>query len=138
MKYCIVDPVAFTVKTVECGTAHQAYKMAGLDPMRVDHGTVFVADDGSGIAIVVFEFGLFVPPEEGHYFSIGERLYVGGAVLYAYDGQGETIDIPQVPPVMFYKSHAEVERAIHRGEIIRPVMAVNNKVIWQWPEKRKP
>ena len=58
-------------------------------------------------------------------------------MLYAYNEAGETIDMPMdPPPVMFFKSHREVEAAIQRGEVRRPETAINDQVIWRWPEKR--
>jgi hypothetical protein len=57
-------------------------------------------------------------------------------VLYAFDPAGETINLELPPPVMFYKSHVEVEAAIQRGEIRRPEQSVNGVVFWQWPDKR--
>jgi hypothetical protein len=83
---------------------------------------------------VAYEFGLFKGIEDGHYFSIAGRLYEGPAVIYAFDPQGETVDCPRKPAVLFFRSGYEVEDAIRSGQIKRPVNAVNDVVTWRWPD----
>jgi hypothetical protein len=112
------------------------YAMAGLKPDEVDHGCVHRYEGGQTVNIVVFEYSNFVAKEQGHYFSLGGSLFQGGAVLYAANELGDTIDMIAKPAVMFYRSWLQVEEAIDRGEVQRPYMAVNGKVIWRWPEPR--
>jgi len=78
---------------------------------------------GSAIAIVVDQFSLFVPPEEQRYFIIGRQLYGGNAVLYGYNEEGESIDLPLMPVVIFI-SVAGIEEAIAAGQIDRPQHAL--------------
>jgi hypothetical protein len=86
--------------------------------------------------VITDEFALFIPKEEGKYFSIGTQLFQGGIILYAADEAGNTIDLEAKPPVNFYRDAEQVEHAIAKGEINRPFMAVNGEVIWQWPQPR--
>ena len=67
------------------------------------------AEGKIGIAIVVDQFSLFVPPEDQRYFLIGRQLYAGNAILYGYNEEGETVDLPLMPVVIF------ITRAGHRG-----------------------
>lgn len=135
MKYSVVDPKARSVITVDAETYQEACMAANLEPGAMDHGVLFRDEDGNGMGIWVYEYSLMVPPAEGYYFSIGPALYCGNAVIYGFDGMGETIDIDKPPPIMFYKSHMEVEAAIQRQEIIRPHTSVNGEVFWEWPNK---
>lgn len=107
--------------------------MALIDLDKVDHGVV-----SPGLGIVVYEYGLFVPPAEQHYFSIRAKLYAGNAVLYAFDKMGETVSLARhaVPEIVFMPSAASVERSIQLGLVERPQMAINGEVTWQWPEPR--
>jgi hypothetical protein len=109
---------------------YRALDVVGLKRTEVDHGML-----SRELAIVVYEYGLFQPTNQSHYFSIGHSLYVGGAVLYGIGDGGETVDVKVVPPVMFYRDGGEVERAIELRQIERPTMAVNGEVLWQWPNK---
>jgi hypothetical protein len=68
------------------------------------------------------------------YFSIYGHLFAGNAVLYAFTAAGETIDVKQLPSVMFYRDMAEVERAIGADAVKRPQMAYNDTVYWRWPD----
>jgi hypothetical protein len=135
MRFVLVDAEQRTVRLVEADDPQQIYPLVGLDALHVDHATVArSAELGLGIAIAVFEHGLFMPPAATFYFSIGRTMYAGNAVLYAFDEAGETINMPRTPPpVMFYRSHREVEAAIARGEIDRPQSMINGAPIWAWP-----
>ena len=108
--------------------------MALVELENVDHGVVV-----PGVGIVVYEYGLFVPPNEQHYFSIRTRLYAGNAVLYAFDKMGETVSLArhQVPEIVFMPNAASVERSIELGLVQRPQMAVNGVVTWEWPQPRR-
>lgn len=111
-----------------------ALRAVGLAPGHVDHGSL-----SPWLAYAVDEFGLFVPPEEQSYFALpGGALGAGNAVLYAVGDRGETVDLLQLPPLRFYgRGRLEVERAITRCEVARPVMSVNGVVLWKWPEPRQ-
>src|SRR6516165_4859804 len=72
MQFVIVDPARATVERVEANEL-----------------------------TVVYEYSLFIPPDKARYFSICNRLFAGGAVLYAADEAGETVDLLVPPSVMF-------------------------------------
>jgi len=126
------------IRLVDLDSFESALEAAGLKPGEIDFGTLARRVDGSGTSIVVYQFGLFAPPEEGRYFSIGKQLFEGNAVLFAFNGEGETVDLDQPPPVMFYPSAKEVEHAIKRKKIARPETRVNDTVTWRWPDKPAP
>jgi hypothetical protein len=104
----------------------------GLKSGEVDMGTL-----ARGTGIIVYEYGLFEPKETAKYFSIGPRLYVGNAVLFGVDEDGETISVSGIPPIRYYDDWQQVDKAINEGDIVRPQIAVNGEVLWQRPEPRK-
>lgn len=133
MKFTVINPKEKHMVTIDAADLKTAQEQAGLD--KVDHGLVMRDHEtGAGISIVVYEFGLFVPAEEQHYFSLNGRLYAGNAVLYSFDFEGNTIDVMPPPgaPVWF-DSLADVEAAIAAQAIPRPRMSINAEVIWEWP-----
>jgi hypothetical protein len=134
MRFGIIDPRTTRYEFVETESLDEAKKLAGLDPDKVDHGVIWRDFRVGGISIVVYEFALYLPAERARYFAIGQSLYVGQAVLYGFDVAGETIDLSELPPVFFLRDAAEVERAIATGQITRPIVALNDDVIWRWPE----
>lgn len=132
MKYGTIQPPHFAV--VEANDLDEAKLLVGLQPLQVDHGQI-----SSKLSIVVYEFGLFDPPEIQTYFSIGPRLYAGSAVVYQIDQKGETVDLDQKNAQLvehylrFFANYEAVEAAIRSGDIERPVMRMNGKLIWSWP-----
>jgi len=134
MKFYAIKPADCAVETIEAKEPYEAYKALGLDRMGVDHGTVARFDDGGGVAIVVYEFSLFVPVDDQRWYSILGQLFGGNALLYGYDAHGETCEFDTPPPIVFYPNAQEVEKAIERGEVKRPQIAVNQNVLWRWPE----
>ena len=86
MKFVIIDPAAAKVEKVEAKDLNEAFPLAGLKPGEVDFATLYLDEDGAGVSIVVYEEGLLLPVEEARYFSIGSHLFVGGAVLFAFNG----------------------------------------------------
>jgi hypothetical protein len=136
MKFVVIDPTACTVEFKDAREPAELYAAAGLSPHEVDHGCVFRHEDGWSINVICYEHGMFVPVEQGRYFSIGGQLFQGGVILYAADERGETIDLHAKPPVVFYRGRDQIELAIETGQVVRPMLAVNGEVIWQWPEPR--
>lgn len=131
IKYCIVDPALQRTHVAPFASIEDAQRAAGIVG-HVDFGTA-----ARRRGIIVAEFGLFEPVEMQSYFSIGPNLYAGGAVIFAYDEAGETIDYTGPLPIVFYHSAAEVEVAIEAEQrVLRPTMAVNGEVLWQWPQPR--
>lgn len=133
MKYAVIDPFTRAVRIVDRADLRDALREAGLKPGEVDHGTI-----KPGLAIVVNDRSLSVPPDSQSYFSINGRLYGGPAVAYAYEEGGQSIDLPadlQLEPfILWLPKQANVEVAIACGVIARPRIAVGDRVFWQWPE----
>jgi hypothetical protein len=139
MKYGRIMPVSKTFDIIESDDFQEAKRMCGLDPAQVDHGTLWAEPTGGGVAIVVYEFGMF-EPERTDYFALGGKLYVGSALLYGFDGGGDTVDFSYPPAglsVSWFNSVVEVEQAIWLGLVERPVIKMNNVVVWQWPNPRE-
>jgi len=136
MQIVIVNPFVQQVRVGDF-TVEKAMAEAGL--VNVDHGVVapITPDHPVGLAIIVYEFGLFAPPESQSYFVIAGHLYAGNAVIYGFNKQGDTVDIPGMPRVVFMPSARAVERNIELGLVQRPYIAANGVVTWRWPEKRK-
>jgi hypothetical protein len=133
VKYVLIDPVARTATTVDYPDLRDAERAAGLDPDHVDHGMLTPS-----IAYVVYEFGLFAPPAEQHYFAIGNTLIAGATVLYGVNAWGESVDLMRstIPDIRWFLGASDVEAAIAAGEIVRPRTAVNGEVTWQWSAAR--
>lgn len=132
MKFCIINTADYTVKLMEARDFNGALRLAGLQPGQIDFGSL-----SRHLHIAVYEFGLYLPLPDQRFFSLGHNLYVGNGVLFACDDVGETISMPALPAVMFYKNAAAVEHAIQRGGIYRPQVVVNGTVLWQWPQPRR-
>jgi hypothetical protein len=132
MKFMTINAKERTTALVEAVDMFLLYESVGLRPAAVDHATITRFEDGTGLAIIVDEIGMMRDPTETYFFSIGPQLYAGGAIVYAYDAEGETLGMISTIPVMFYRSCDEVEMAINRGEISRPFTAVNEEVLWEW------
>jgi hypothetical protein len=105
--------------------------VVGLKRGEIDFGSI-----NRKMGIVVYEYGLFTPPAQQDYFSINGHLYAGNAVLFANDEQGETITLDSLPLITWFKNADAVEKAIHCGNVQRPRIATNDKVLWLWPQPR--
>lgn len=131
MQFVVINPQRRQIVAVNHPALHDVIAITDLDPSNVDHGML-----SRHIGYVVHEFGLFVPAERQFYFRFGNRLIAGTAVLYGVGDRGETIDLRRstLPPVTFYLGINDVEASIEHGEIVRPSIFVNGKMIWQWPQ----
>ena len=139
MKFALIEPFETRTSIVEAGSSQELYARAGFGT-NVDHGIVappHALPSGVGISIVVDGFGLFKPADQQRYFAIGRQLYGGNAVLYGFDDAGETVDLREVPVVVFMTASG-VEDAIGRGQIDRPICAVNDEEFWRWPQQPPP
>jgi hypothetical protein len=130
MRFGLIIPPS--VRVQDCGDFADALSAVGLRSSGSDHGNV-----SDVLAIVVHETSLF-RRDRIKYFSIYGQLFAGNAVLYAFAPSGETVDVKQLPPVMFYRDMAEVERAIDVGAVKRPQMAYGDVVYWRWPDPPPP
>lgn len=112
-----------------------AFFIAGLDRLSVDHGTI-----APRYSIIVYEFGLFRGSNDA-YFRLGRQLFNGNAILYHTDDFGETIDFPTAvidhwadgcPDVEFFPNLDAVEGAIAADRVDRPATRINGAIVWQW------
>lgn len=114
MKFLMIDAAAKTVKIEDHRNLVMAEQALGLNPRAVDHGSF-----QKGLGYVVFEFGLFDPPERQNYFAVGRSLIAGNCVAYAYDESGETIDVKGANlDVHFFQSVDDVKAAIALGSML--------------------
>jgi hypothetical protein len=134
MIFGIINAKLRKARVMDLPDVDSAKLVARLKPLEVDHGSIT-----RNLHIIVYEFSLYVPVNEQHWFSIGGKLYGGNAVLYACDDAGETISLPmdRLPPILWFKDAAAVEQAIGWKQIERPIMAFNGEVLWQWPQPRR-
>ena len=136
MKFATIEPAESRLTWVEGKEPWEFYPSLGLPcDGGVDHGVVIpwhMMLSRIGIAIIVDQFSLFVPPEDQRYFVIGRQLYAGNAILYGYNEEGITVDLPMMPVIVFI-TRAGIEEAIQAGQIDRPIMAINNEKFWEWP-----
>jgi len=129
LKFGLVKPRERCLEIVDVADLDAARAMINLDRGACDHAMI-----DRYTAIVVYEFGLFEPTHQDHY-AIKGRLYAGASVIYAVDERGATINLepPAWSPV-FFASVAEAEQAIADGAVKRPAIAVNDVVMWCWPD----
>ena len=129
MRFVIVNPHKRTVEGVDVKSLIDAQALAGL--INVDHGQV-----ARGLGFVVDEFAMFVSPLIQAYFELGGKLIAGAAVFYRFGELGETLDLrrSEFPDVRWYLGVNDVEASIAREEIVRPIIAVNGMLIWEWPQ----
>ena len=131
-QFWIVHPESATTQCVRATDITEVYRLAGLDGLQVDHGVVH-----PGVGIVVYEYSMFAPPNEQRWFAVGSQLFGGKAVLYGFDHEGSTVDLPEPPPILFFRDAEQVEDMIQRGNVQRPQCAVNGAVYWSWPHTQK-
>jgi len=132
VKYIAVLTQGQVAIGIDAATFDDALGVIGLSPRHIDHGIV-----RRGIGIALYEFGLYIPATRQQFFSIDRKLYAGSAILYGVGASGETIDLDLDPTMFrFYSDVPEIERAIARGEIDRPIFAAGGEVLWRWPEPR--
>jgi hypothetical protein len=130
VKFGIVNAAESKAEIVDLPDVQDAILAAGLKRGEVDFGSV-----SRHLAFIVFEYGLFTPPEEQSYFGMAGRLVAGNAVLFGVDDAGETVDLEQLPPIRFFgRGREEAEMAIAMGVVARPQTAINGVVLWQWPD----
>src|SRR5262245_47057805 len=137
MKYGKIDAAAHKVSIIEAEHWDDAKRMCGLVPLQTDIGTIHHEFGVGGCAIVVAEFGLFVPPDQQHYFAIGVRIFAGNAMLYSYDAEGVTIDFdyPDLK-ITWFNSGRDVENAILTGKVVRPRISRADVTLWEWPDPK--
>jgi hypothetical protein len=130
MRFTLIEPERERVTTIDRADFQAALASAGLKPGEIDFGQ---ATERHGF--VVFEHGLFMPPDGMHYAILCGRLVAGNVLVFGVGEEGVTVDAEPLPPhaVDFLHGYDEVELAILLGRCHRPVMTVNNEVIWQWP-----
>lgn len=143
MKFGIINPETHTFDVVDVDTIVKAYALAGLDPGRTDHGVAADLENKHKVCFVVYEFGFFIAVKEQHYFEICGRLVAGSALIYECDFYGRTVDLSDeavaviVAPTWF-DTVDEVELAIAAGAVLRPRLAINGEVVWEWPNPAPP
>lgn len=106
-----------------------ALREVGLSSGDVDHGVL-----QPNLAYVVAQYGLYAPPDAQHYWSFGQRLVAGNAVLHGFNDQGDTIDTPPAIPQIAWLTGAEAIEACAAGKLMRPEVRVNGVPVWSWPQ----
>ena len=141
MKFGIIDPQAKVVDIFDADDKN-AQARARL-PKDVHHGVLCRLPNGHRVCCVVDDFGFYRPVAEQHYFAIDGRLIAGRAFIYEAGYGGHTVDLSDeaaalIQDVTWFESSDEVEIAIAAGAVPRPTFAINNDVIWAWPEPPPP
>jgi len=130
-RYGIINPYTRQWFVIESDELDAAKVAAGITPREEDHGKVT-----RGLAICTNEYGLIEPKHGQTYFALLGSLYAGGAVLYAVDETGATVDFEPDPlllgTLVFFVDAQEAEAAIQRREVERPRTTVNGVVCWEW------
>lgn len=126
MKFGLIYPTLQQSYLRDCPSLDEALEQAVLQRGHVDFGRL-----SRNASIVVYEFGLFAASGMA-YFAINRAMYAGNAVIFATDDGGNTTDLPDLPPVLWLPTRMEAEKAILLGTVIRPQMAVNGVVSWEW------
>ena len=128
MRYAVVVVQNENIYLTDRHTIDDAKKLAGLEPLGVDHGTV-----KTGLGIILYEFGLLEPMT--HYFILNRTLYAGNAILYAFNEEGETVPVPRSVlafEIKFLHGVNAAEAALKKGEADRPYTSINGVKISEW------
>jgi len=137
VKFLAIKPKLKLLTWITADNLKTAEAAVGL--IDVDHGNFWrKSDTGLGLAYVVYEFGFFIRPDQTAYAMAFGKLLAGNTVVYAFDGIGETIDVaPDMiseKDVIWLPTQLDVEMAITKGQIKRPIIGVNGDVLWRWPD----
>lgn len=151
MKFITIKPATEAIEWLESEepNPYHCTPLIGIERLRTDTGTL--ARAGSkypGLAIIVYEFGL-MEPHWTEFFVLGKQLYVGNALFYAFDHQGDTVDCIQFQfdtlkrQTFFYHSRQAVVKAVHDGLVHRPQTSIttmdkdgnpHTEVLWTWSD----
>jgi hypothetical protein len=139
MQFATIKPKLQALELIETTNLKIAQLAVGLT--EVDHGIFWRKDDGLGLAYVVYEYALYEPrPEEQSYAAVFGKFIAGNAVVYAFDHSGETIPVtPEMiseKDIKWLPTLYSAEMAIAHRRVSRPIIAVQGKVLWRWPETR--
>lgn len=135
-QFVLIEPAERRLSLKPFADLSAALAAVGLHIGEVDFGSLM--PDHS---IVVYEFGLFEPPAQQHYFALGKNLYAGNAVVFA-EVEGESGDVSKEcwnllrSNLHWFGGMQEVEKAIDQEQIIQPSIKVNGEVVWVWPQPR--
>jgi len=146
MKFIKIDPKARTVEIVEAPSVADACEKHIAVAHKSDNTGLDHTILGPGFGMFVYEWGLLGDYGQSYFglkYADGKQnLFAYTAILYFYDGAGNTITIPakhadQIIATLknilcFYADADAVESAIQRGEVIRPQTRVNGEVVWEW------
>lgn len=130
--FIVVQPHDESAEVVEFDDLRDVIKEYRLG--EVDHGTI-----ARGVGFVTYEFALFTPKEDQHYFTVLEtrRLFAGTIIFYGFNLLGHTIDLrdmSKVGSIAWLQDHSVVEEMIRARVIIRPQIRVGETIVWSWPE----
>lgn len=153
MYFLTIRPDKCSLEVVSFPDPRDAVRHIGIDPMRTDHGTLrgYAAmltaskEYPKGLSLIVYEMGLLEKHWE-HFFGLKGELYSGSAVVYAFDGSGDTCDIPPEDVewvrdnISFFGSRLVAEAAINMGVVNRPQQSITTfkdgkaitEVMWEW------
>lgn len=140
MKFIAIKPDIRTLQYLEGDDPFKAIERLGIDPMRTNHASL-----GKDVSIILDEIGL-LREEQQEFFTLGNRLFAGPAIVYQIDDEGETIDtqpwvLEQIARACtFYNSRESVEAAIQRKNIERPQNGIttwkggqpHTEIFWEW------
>lgn len=135
-QFVLIEPAERRLSLKPFADLSAALAAVGLHTGEIDFGSLM--PDHS---IVVYEFGLFEPPAQQHYFALGKNLYAGNAVVFA-EVEGKPSDVTKEcwhllrSNLRWFDSVQEIEKAIDDEEIIQPSISVDGKVVWVWPQPR--
>ena len=137
MKFLAIKPKDKKLVWIDTNTLKAAEVSAGL--VSVDHGMFWRnPNTGKSLAYVVYEYGFFVRPDKQTYAIVFGKLIAGNCVCYAVNEIGDTInvesDMISEKDVTWLPTQYDVEIAIAKGQVNRPIIAVNGVIEWKWPE----
>jgi hypothetical protein len=139
MQFAAIKPKLQVLEWINTDTLKTAELACGLT--SVDHGVFWRKDDGLGLGYTVYEYALYEPrPEEQSYAAVFGTFIAGNAIVYAFDASGETIPVTSemisLKDIKWLPDLLRAELAIAHRIVKRPMIAVNGKVLWRWPEPK--
>jgi len=102
MKFYTVDPTRKQFMLVDVPKIEAAMAMVGLKVLEVDHGVVFRDHSGGpSLGIVVYQYSIAECPDT---FMLYGRRFYGNAIVYGFDFEGVSIDVPDELPEIVWGS----------------------------------
>jgi hypothetical protein len=125
--FVIVDPATASARREEHPSLRAALGSVGLSVEGSDAGLL-----RPGLGYAIGSWALVGDPRT--YYAIEGKLLNGPVVLFGRTADGRTDGAPKPTrlKVTWFAGVADVEAAIAKGDVVRPVRTFDGEVTWAW------